>query len=279
MQLSELIEKYTNEHSKFINVDGLDVHYRDEGKGEVLLLIHGTFSSLHTYDEWTNILKDHFRVIRLDLPGFGITGPSMDNKYSIELFIEFILSFLNAIKIKKFHIAGNSLGGWMSWELALICPDRIKKMVLLNSAGYINDRNYPLPFVIAQTPFLRNAFSFIPRAIVRRFLRQVFCDQTVITELMVNRYYDLIHREGNLDAFVKIANSYFIQNTHNLNKIHLPVLIMWGNKDRWISPNHAQYFHREIPKSKLLIYENVGHVPMEEIPEKSALDVISFLKN
>ena len=279
MQLSELIEKYTNEHSKFINVDGLDVHYRDEGKGEVLLLIHGTFSSLHTYDEWTNILKDHFRVIRLDLPGFGITGPSMDNKYSIELFIEFILSFLNAIKIKKFHIAGNSLGGWMSWELALICPDRIKKMVLLNSAGYINDRNYPLPFVIAQTPFLRNAFSFIPRAIVRRFLRQVFCDQTVITELMVNRYYDLIHREGNLDAFVKIANSYFIQNTHNLNKIHLPVLIMWGNKDRWISPNHAQYFHREIPKSKLLIYENVGHVPMEEIPEKSALDLISFLKN
>ena len=279
MQLSELIEKYTNEHSKFINVDGLDVHYRDEGKGEVLLLIHGTFSSLHTYDEWTNILKDHFRVIRLDLPGFGITGPSMDNKYSIELFIEFILSFLNAIKIKKFHIAGNSLGGWMSWELALTCPERIKKMVLLNSAGYINDRNYPLPFVIAQTPFLRNAFSFIPRAIVRRFLRQVFCDQTVITELMVNRYYDLIHREGNLDAFVKIANSYFIQNTHNLNKIHLPVLIMWGNKDRWISPNHAQYFHREIPKSKLLIYENVGHVPMEEIPEKSALDVISFLKN
>ena len=245
MQLSELIEKYTNEHSKFINVDGLDVHYRDEGKGEVLLLIHGTFSSLHTYDEWTNILKDHFRVIRLDLPGFGITGPSMDNKYSIELFIEFILSFLNAIKIKKFHIAGNSLGGWMSWELALTCPDRIKKMVLLNSAGYINDRNYPLPFVIAQTPFLRNAFSFIPRAIVRRFLRQVFCDQTVITELMVNRYYDLIHREGNLDAFVKIANSYFIQNTHNLNKIHLPVLIMWGNKDRWISPNHAQYFHRD----------------------------------
>ena len=279
MQLSELIEKYTNEHSKFINVDGLDVHYRDEGKGEVLLLIHGTFSSLHTYDEWTNILKDHFRVIRLDLPGFGITGPSMDNKYSIELFIEFILSFLNAIKIKKFHIAGNSLGGWMSWELALTYPERIKKMVLLNSAGYINDRNYPLPFVIAQTPFLRNAFSFIPRAIVRRFLRQVFCDQTVITELMVNRYYDLIHREGNLDAFVKIANSYFIQNTHNLNKIHLPVLIMWGNKDRWISPNHAQFFHREIPKSKLLIYENVGHVPMEEIPEKSALDVISFLKN
>ena len=243
------------------------------------MLIHGTFSSLHTYDEWTNILKDHFRVIRLDLPGFGITGPSMDNKYSIELFIEFILSFLNAIKIKKFHIAGNSLGGWMSWELALTYPERIKKMVLLNSAGYINDRNYPLPFVIAQTPFLRNAFSFIPRAIVRRFLRQVFCDQTVITELMVNRYYDLIHREGNLDAFVKIANSYFIQNTHNLNKIHLPVLIMWGNKDRWISPNHAQYFHREIPKSKLLIYENVGHVPMEEIPEKSALDVISFLKN
>ena len=101
MQLSELIEKYTNENSKFINIDGLDVHYRDEGKGEVLLLIHGTFSSLHTYDVWANILKDHFRIIRLDLPGFGITGPSIDNKYSIELFTEFILEFLDAIKVKK----------------------------------------------------------------------------------------------------------------------------------------------------------------------------------
>jgi pimeloyl-ACP methyl ester carboxylesterase len=279
MQLSDLIEKYTNEYSKFININGLDVHYRDEGKGEVLLLIHGTFSSLHTFDDWTEILKNHFRVIRLDLPGFGITGPSNDNKYSIELFTDFIMDFLDAIKVKKFNIAGNSLGGWMSWELALICSKRIKKMILLNSAGYINDRDYPLPFVIAQTPFLRNAFSFIPRAVVRRFLRQVYCDQASLTDDIVNRYYDLIHREGNLDAFVKIANSYFIQNTHKLNMLKLPVLIIWGEKDRWINPKHAQYFHRDLPSSTLLIYENVGHVPMEEIPEKSALDVINFLKN
>jgi len=279
MQFTELIEKYTNKQSKFININGLDVHYRDEGKGEVLLLIHGIFSSLHTFDQWTEIFKKQFRVIRLDLPGFGITGPSLDNKYSIELFTLFIIDFLDAIKVKKFNIAGNSLGGWMSWELALVSSKRINKMILLNSAGYINDRNYPLPFIIAQTPLLRNSFSFIPRAVVRRFLRQVFCDQTSITEEMVNRYYDLIHRDGNLDAFVKIANSYFIQNTHKLNKLKMPVLVIWGDKDRWINLKHAHYFHRDLPDSTLLIYENVGHVPMEEVPERSALDVINFLKN
>ncbi len=279
MQLSALIEKYTNSESKFIDVNGLDVHYRDEGKGEVLLLIHGTFSSLHTYDLWTDILKKHFRVIRLDLPGFGITGPNLESNYSMDLFILFIKEFLAAIKVNKFSVAGNSLGGWMSWELALDCPNRVKKMILLNSAGYINDRNYPLPFVIAQTPFLRNSFSFIPRAVVRRFLRQVFCDQTCVTEDMVNRYYDLIHRDGNLDAFVKIANSYFIQNTHNLSSLKIPVLVMWGSKDRWIDPKHAHYFHRDLPSSSLLMYENVGHVPMEEIPKRSALDVIKFLNN
>jgi len=277
MQLTELIEKYTNEHSKFIEIDGLDVHYRDEGKGEVLLLIHGTFSSLHTFDQWTEILKSKYRIIRLDLPGFGITGPTLENKYSIQLFIEFIKDFLEAIKIDKFSIAGNSLGGWMSWELALACQNRVKKLILLNSAGYINDRNYPLPFVIAQTPFLRNAFSFIPKAVVRRFLRQVYCDQSLVTEDIVNRYYDLIHRHGNLAAFVKIANSFFVQNTHNLIELTIPVLIMWGDKDNWINLKHAHYFERDLPNSQLVIYENVGHVPMEEIPERSAMDVINFL--
>lgn len=279
MNLEELIEKYTNEASQFIEVDGHQIHYRDEGKGEVLLLIHGTFSSLHTYDDWTALLKDSFRVIRLDLPGFGLTGPSPDNKYTIDLFCEFFKAFLDALNIKRCCIAGNSLGGWLTWEFGLKYTEYVEKLILIDSAGYINDRNFPLPFVIAQTPVLRNIFNYTPKAVIRRFIRQVFYDQSMVTDELVQRYFDLFHREGNKEAFVKIANCYFVQNTHNLSGLDIPVLIMWGAKDNWLAVDHANKFERDLPNSSKIIYENVGHVPMEEIPEQTAMDAKAFLLN
>ena len=277
MVLEDIINKYTDENSKYLNVDGLNVHYKDEGEGEVIVLLHGTFSSLHTFDTWASILKKKYRVIRLDLPGFGITGPSSKNEYSISIFLDFIGNFLNLLGVEKYHLAGNSLGGWLAWELAIKAKDRIGKLILLNAAGYISDKNYPLPFVIAQTPVLRNVFNYIPKAVVRRFIRQVFNNQEIVTDELVERYYCLIQREGNLNAFVNIANSNLKQNTESLHYLNIPVLIMWGDKDRWISPEHALFFEKDIPNSRVVMYENVGHIPMEEIPEKSAKDLAEFL--
>lgn len=281
MDTEQLISKYTNKHSKFIELYGINIHYRDEGVGDVILLIHGTFSSLHTFDKWTEILSKNYRVVRLDLPGFGLTGPTIDNEYGIDLFVDYIIQFMNALEINKFSIAGNSLGGWLTWELALAHEDRLNKMILLNSAGYITDKDYPLPFVIAQTPVLRRLFNInvIPKVVVRRFIRQVFCDQKVITDEMIERYYDLVHRDGNMDAFARIANSKYKQNTHLLSRLKTPTLLLWGNKDNWIKPKHALYFQKDLTNVKMKIYDNVGHVPMEEIPEESVKDVVDFLKN
>lgn len=279
MSLEELLEKYTNQYSQFVDIDGHKVHYRDEGKGPVLLLIHGTFSSLHTFDDWTNLLKDKFRIIRLDIPGFGLTGPAPNNKYTIDIFCDFFKKFLDTINITKCSIAGNSLGGWLTWEFALKYPDYISKMILIDAAGYINDKNFPLPFIIAQTPVLRNVFNFVPKPVIRRFMRQVFYDQTKVTDELVDRYHDLFHREGNKEAFVRIANCYFVQNTHNLHNINVPVLVLWGRKDNWLSVDHATKFEKDLPNCTKIIYENVGHIPMEEIPEQSAADVKAFLMN
>lgn len=279
MSLEELIEKYTNEHSRFVEVQGLNTHYRDEGKGEVLLLVHGTFASLHCFDEWVELMKSHFRVIRLDLPGFGLTGPNKENKYSIELFTDFLKDFLVTIGVKTCAIAGNSLGGWLSWEFALKYSEMVNKMILIDAAGYINDKNYPLPFVIAQTPVLRNVFNYVPKAVVRRFVRQVFYDQSKVTDELIDRYFDLFHRQGNKEAFVRIANCYFVQNTHNLVHLDFPVLVMWGEKDNWLNVENAEKFEKDLRHCTKIIYKNVGHVPMEEIPEQSALDVINFLQN
>jgi pimeloyl-ACP methyl ester carboxylesterase len=279
MNLEELIYTYSNDKSKWIEVLGVNVHYRDEGSdsGPVLLLIHGTFSSLHTYDEWTAILKKDFRIIRLDMPGFGLTGPNPSDQYSIELFTDFFKDFLDQLNVKECSVVGNSLGGWLAWEYALSDQDRVKKLILLDAAGYINDNNYPLPFVIAQTPVLRNVFNFIPKAVVRRFVRQVFYDQSKVTDEVIERYYNLIHRVGNKEAFVRIANTRYKQNTHNLKDLNIPVLVQWGEKDKWLDVEHARKFQEDIPDCQLIIYKDVGHIPMEEIPEESAADAFQFL--
>lgn len=277
--MEELLEKYTNEFSDFIEVHGVKIHYRDEGEGYPLVLVHGTFASLHCYDGWVEVLKPHYRIIRMDLPGFGLTGPKPDNQYSIEHFADFLNEFLEKLNIAECAIAGNSLGGWLSWEFALKYQHRVSKMILIDSAGYINDNTYPLPFVIAQTPVLRNVFNYVPKAVVRRFVRQVFYDQTKVTDQLVDRYFDLFHREGNKEAFVRIANSYFVQNTHNLVNLRIPVLVMWGDHDNWLSVTHADKFKRDLLNCTTIIYDQVGHVPMEEIPERSALDALNFLEN
>ncbi|MBL4703264.1 MAG: alpha/beta hydrolase, partial [Flavobacteriales bacterium] len=258
MTKKELHAKYTNTHSKWVEILGVDIHYRDEGKGPVVLLIHGTFSSLHTYDAWVDILKKDFRVIRMDMLGFGLTGPNPQHEYSIDLFVSFYNQFLDFLDVKTCSVVGNSLGGWMAWEYALANQNRVKKLILIDSAGYINDNSYPLPFIIAQTPVLRNVFNFIPKAVVRRFIRQVFYDQSKVTDEVIDRYYDLIHREGNKEAFVRIANTKYKQNTHSLANLGIPVLIQWGEDYKWLSVDHAYKFQRDIPNNELIIYENVG---------------------
>jgi len=278
MTTDELKEKYTYETSSFVTIDGLGVHYCDEGVGKVILLVHGTFSSLHTFDDWNEILKKQYRVIRLDLPGFGLTGPSPSYEYSIDDYSDFLDAFLEKLNIKSCSLAGSSLGGWICWEFAVKYENRVDELILINSAGYIGEKSMPLPFVIAKTPVLRNVFNYVPRAVVRRFLRQVFEDQSKVTDKVVNRHYDLFHREGNKEAFVKLANSDHVYNTDRLTQLSIPVLIMWGANDNWINVKHSRNFERDIPNSEVVIYENVGHVPMEEIPEKSAADLISFLE-
>ena len=280
MNSDDLIQKYSLKNSKFMDLYGINVHYCDEGRGEVILLLHGVFSSLHTFNKWTEILSQSYRVIRLDLPGFGLTGPSIDNEYAIDLYVGYVKKFMDNLGVQNFHIAGNSLGGWIAWEFAVANQDRVKKMILINSAGYITGWNYPLPFIIAQTPVLRKVFNYeiVPKVVVRRFLRQVIIDQSIVSDDLVNRYYDIIHREGNLEAFLRIANSKFTQNTNALKNLKTSTFVLWGSEDAWISSNDAEKFRKDLQHVSVKVYPGVGHIPMEEIPYDSASDILNFLK-
>ena len=156
ISVEELKKTYANEFSKFVEIDEMQVHYRDEGKGYPIVLIHGTASSLHTWDSWTKDLKKSYRVIRLDLPAFGLTGPNANADYSIKSYTNFLHQFLTKIKIDTFYLAGNSLGGNIAWNYTTEHPRKVKKLILVDASGLPTNKPQPTVFKMAKIPILNS---------------------------------------------------------------------------------------------------------------------------
>ncbi len=161
--LDLLKKKYANSHSSFISLDGMSVHYRDEGNvtdSIPLVLIHGTGASLHTFDSWTKILKNDRRIIRMDLPGYGLTGPFADRNYSIKNYVLFLKKFLIGLGIKQCVIGGNSLGGQIAWNYTLENKEMVNKLILVDAAGYpVLSKSTPIIFKIAKIPIIKIHFT------------------------------------------------------------------------------------------------------------------------
>ena len=282
--LHDLKEKYAGTTSSFISVEGMDVHYRDEGdKNDTIpiVLLHGTAASLQTFDAWSNQLKKTHRVIRMDLPAYGLTGPFPDRNYSIKHYTAFIKDFLDALKVKHAIVAGNSLGGEIAWNYALAQPQMVQKLILIDPAGYpVFSKSVPIAFTIGRTPMLNKIVTFItPRFIVKASVENIYYDKSKITPSLIDRYYELTLREGNRQAFVdrfKVAKDTTAYK--NIKKIQQPTLVLWGSEDLLIPVENATKFHQDLPNNSLQIIKNVGHTPMEESPTESLKPVLDFLK-
>ena len=139
LAVEELSPRFASPSSAFLNVAGMKVHMRDEGPRDdpsPIVLLHGTAASLHTWDGWAEALKSSRRVIRFDLPGFGLTGPSPDRNYSIHNAIRLLIAMLDHLGIERAVLGGNSLGGVIAWRTAVEYPARVERLILVDSAGY-----------------------------------------------------------------------------------------------------------------------------------------------
>jgi pimeloyl-ACP methyl ester carboxylesterase len=282
MSLDELKLKYTNKHSSFISMNGMDVHFRDEGNQTdsiPIILIHGTGSSLHTFDTWVNNLKDSSRVIRMDLPAFGLTGPFPDQDYSISNYTSFLKEFLIALKVKQCVLAGNSLGGEIAWNFTLDQPHMVKKLILIDAAGQPEtSKSVPIAFKLGQIPVVNKLLNYItPRFIVRASIEDVYSDKSKVTDSLVDRYLELTLRKGNRQAFVDRLKVSSNSNYNNIKNIKQSTLILWGAEDLLIPVENAYKFERSIPNNVLVIMDDTGHVPMEESPLESIGFVTDFL--
>ncbi len=279
----EVENKYKLPESQFIDIKGLRVHYTDEGKTkdkkETVVLVHGTAASLHTWQGWVPELKKSFRVIRMDLPAFGLTGPAADRNYSIESYVKFLENFFAALGIKQVNLVGNSLGGHIAWRYAAAHPDDVFKLILIDSAGLPRMGEIPLPIRLARKPVLSSAAKYIsPRFLVKRSLKEVYFDASKVTDALIDRYFTMTLRAGNREAFVDRALQLAEGDGTLLRKIGSPTLIMWGRHDRWIPIEQQEIFRKKLLLPQTVIYENAGHVPHEEIPAETVADALKFLK-
>jgi pimeloyl-ACP methyl ester carboxylesterase len=283
--VAELSQRWAPEPSQFLNIADMNIHFRDEGPRsdeEPIVLIHGTSASLHTWDAWVEALKEQRRVIRFDLPAFGLTGPDPQNNYTIERYVEVVVAVLDQLKVKKSVIAGNSLGGYIAWATAVLHPNRVSKLILVDAMGYPGDpESVPLGFKLSQNPLTSLLLeNVLPKSLVTQSVKSVYGDPELVTDELVDRYYDLTLREGNRSALKeRFEQTLPGPLAEKIPTINVPTLIIWGRKDQLIPVKFGLKFEQEITNSQLVIFDDLGHVPHEENPQMTVLAVKQFLQH
>jgi pimeloyl-ACP methyl ester carboxylesterase len=289
--MQALVARWAPAPSDFIEVQGQIVHIRDEGPREdplPIVLVHGTGASLHTWEGWTRVLRTQRRVISFDLPGFGLTGPWSETfagryphaNYEGDAYAQFTLALLDTLKVQRFVIAGNSLGGEVAWRTAWAAPQRVDRMILIDAVGPpFVPRVIPIGFRVARTPVLNRVMeSLLPRGVVHESVASVYGDPKKVTPQLVDRYFELTLREGNRRALSqRLQHLVGGEDAERIPTLKLPTLILWGGQDRLIPPEIGVQFQQQIAGSQRVVFDALGHVPHEEDPAATLVPVKAFV--
>ena len=268
--------------SRFVTIDGVPIHLRDEGPGNdphPIVLVHGTASSLHTWAGWAAALNGQHRVVSFDFPGAGLSGQFPDDDYRIEHFTHFMEDFLDQLRIKHATLVGNSFGGRIAWETAVARPELVDRLVLIDSTGYPDEGEAPpVVFRMAKIPVFRWLIEHVtPSSFIKKNLVQAYGDPRKLTSDLVDRYYELFLHAGNRRAFILQFEQDSEADSDRIKAIAIPTLIMWGGRDHVVPVADADRFHRDIAHSQLVIFSELGHVPQEENPPQTLKTLQDFL--
>ena len=275
--------KYGTPASTYIDLGkGLTVHVRDEGPRDapVIVLLHGSNAFLQTWDSWTTLLQPQYRVIRFDFPGHGLTGADPARAYSTSAFVDVTDRVVTRLGVDRFVLGGNSMGGGVAWAYAHKYPEKLRGIVLVDATGQPQPEQQSLPvgFRIAQTPLLRDIMRFItPRSMIEQGLQQSVTNQSVVTPANIDRYWELLRYPGNRQATIDRFATPDDPRVTGTPRLPVPTLILWGADDKLIPVSSAAWFKQQVPDARVITYPATGHLMMEEIPQKSATDLLNWL--
>lgn len=278
--------EYAGTDSHFVDLPGgYHVHYRDDGDAALplLVLLHGFGDSFTTWDGWVRELKSQFHIISVDFPGHGLTRAPQGSQLNAEALADFVDTFALSLELPQFAVAGNSMGGGAAWQLAVRHPQRVHALILLDAAGFPNEKPadaVPLAFKILRYRIGRTLLSKIDnRPLIEEGLKTDVYDNSLITPVVVDRWARFQRAPGHRAILMSIKlDPGATPAATLLSTIKVPTLILWGENDPLIEPNAAKKFAAAIRASKLIMYPRVGHLPQMEIPQRSAADAAEFLK-
>ena len=284
-----LAEKYATGASEFVALpSGARAHYRMQGNrdGKTIILLHGSNSSLHTWEPWVSMLSaDHF-IVTLDLPGHGLTGPTPSEDYTYNGMTEFLNEFIEHVDLKVFILGGNSMGGGVTLAYTLAYPQNVSGLILVDAAGtrlpssVAEKVDYPIAFDLAGRWYTDWILENItPRSLASEGLSKSVSVKSVVTEEAVDRYWELVRHPGNRRATGLRFAWYRMSGSRDLQveSITQPALVIWGDEDTLIPVEAGRALHTRLPNSALKIFEGVGHLPMEEVPSETVAAVAEFL--
>ena len=271
--------EYAAPPSVFLSVDGVRLHVRDTGPRDapVVILLHGFGASLHTWEAWAAILQADHRVIRFDLPGFGLTGPDPTGDYGDARSMQVLAALMDRLGVGKASLVGNSMGGRIAWSFAALHPARIDRLVLVSPDGFASPGLAygvapKLPLLIRLLPYV------LPTAMLRSSLAAAYGDPAFLTDDLLARYRDMMLAPGVRRAIVaRMAQQVLVDPEPLLRRIKAPTLLLWGEQDAMIPISNAADYERDIPQAELVRFPGIGHLPQEEAPALSAQAVRRFL--
>ncbi len=270
--------------SRFVAVDGVPIHLRDEGQGPALLLLNGHLGSLQMWDDWVTELTRHFRVIRIDYAPYGLSGPDPTGDYSTRRSVELVGKLADQLGLQRFHIGGTSNGALVALFYAIENPGRVDRVVVSTLPAGRPPRRTPSPALVAAFDEVRRAAPFQPRAFWQAFLDDITANDAVVTPALVDRYFELNNRAGAkawVDAYIQ--TQYRLWDTLDVKahyaRLTRPILLQWGG-DGVVLPEaiggDVAALFTQAPVT-LKVYRGAGHLPMIEVPRESVRDAIDFL--
>ncbi len=283
---AKLEAKYTSPASRFMDLPGgLRVHYRDQGnpKGPPVVMVHGFSASLQAWEPWVARLGRDYRVVTLDLPGHGLTRAPAGYAASIDGYADIVDDAAQRLKLGRYVVVGNSMGGACAWDDALRHPGHVRALVLVDAAGWpskAREGDGPLIFRLMASPLARPLIRDIDsRPLVKDALKAAYGSPALVTPALVDRYVELSRAPGHRDILLAIqTRSRAPVTAETFKAMRVPTLVMHGERDKLIPVADGRGFAGAIPGARLVTYPGVGHVPMEQIPDRSAADVAAFLK-
>ncbi|HEX7873073.1 MAG TPA: alpha/beta hydrolase [Sphingobium sp.] len=283
LTVAQLRAKYGDPAGKIATIKGVEIYYKDEGKGPVLLMVHGSASSLRTWDVIAARLKSRYRIIRFDVAAMGLSGSISDEAAATVTPVDIATGLMDKLGVKKLTYVGVSSGGTLGLYLAAARPDMVQRLILANTPAdpvKYGHMVQPDSFLKAQEE-AKKAGGFQSQTFWNEYLTYFAGDPARISAKKRAEYYDFNRRTPEKHPIALVAQiKDGIAANQAMAQVTAPTLLIWGGKDPLLTHAAMKSLEAHLPKAQVseVILPDVGHYPPLEAPERVAQLISAYVE-